>query len=102
MRADVVQGSGEERHGVQALAESGHHQCREQRPRVGRRRRGQGLLRVTDLVAATGWSAAAVARPLADLRGGGALFFDVELDNTLLGVTTQATLWMADPHPPAR
>ncbi|KUN55605.1 hypothetical protein AQJ46_49315 [Streptomyces canus] len=35
MRADVVQCSGEERHGIKALAESGHHQRREQWPRVG-------------------------------------------------------------------
>ncbi|MGW0885442.1 Lrp/AsnC family transcriptional regulator [Streptomyces sp. NPDC002671] len=54
-----------------------------------------GRASLTDLAAATGWSAATIARRLADLRAGGALFFDVELDNTLLGVTTQAMLWMA-------
>ncbi len=54
-----------------------------------------GRASLTDLAAATGWSAATIARRLADLRASGALFFDVELDNTLLGVTTQAMLWMA-------
>ncbi|MFI5678355.1 Lrp/AsnC family transcriptional regulator [Streptomyces cellulosae] len=54
-----------------------------------------GRASLTDLAAATGWSAATIARRMADLRAGGALFFDVELDNTLLGVTTQAMLWMA-------
>ncbi|WP_250563643.1 Lrp/AsnC family transcriptional regulator [Sphaerisporangium fuscum] len=48
-----------------------------------------------ELAAATGWSPATVARRLADLRAGGALFFDLELDDTLLGVTTQALLWMS-------
>ncbi|MGV4926354.1 AsnC family transcriptional regulator [Streptomyces sp. BHT-5-2] len=54
-----------------------------------------GRASLTDLAAATGWSAATIARRLADLRAVGALFFDLELDNTLLGVTTQAMLWMA-------
>ncbi|MGI5351192.1 Lrp/AsnC family transcriptional regulator [Streptomyces sp. CA-250714] len=54
-----------------------------------------GRASLTDLAAATGWSSATVARRLAELRAGGELFFDVELDNTLLGVTTQAMLWMA-------
>ncbi|MFF4602354.1 Lrp/AsnC family transcriptional regulator [Streptomyces sp. NPDC001339] len=54
-----------------------------------------GRASLTDLAAATGWSATTVARRLAELRAGGELFFDVELDNTLLGITTQAMLWMA-------
>lgn len=48
-----------------------------------------------ELAAATGWSAATVARRLADLRSSGAIFFDVEADDQLFGVTTQALLWMA-------
>ncbi|MFF1405141.1 Lrp/AsnC family transcriptional regulator [Streptomyces sp. NPDC058294] len=48
-----------------------------------------GRATLADLATATGWSAATIARRLADLRAGGALFFDVELDNTLLGVTTR-------------
>lgn len=47
-----------------------------------------------ELAAATGWSPATVARRLAALRAGGALFFDVEMDDTLFGATTQAMLWM--------
>ncbi|GEC06193.1 AsnC family transcriptional regulator [Streptomyces spinoverrucosus] len=57
--------------------------------------RRDGRAPLTDLAAATGWSPASVARRLADLRAGGALFFDVDLDAALLGVTTQAMLWMA-------
>lgn len=53
-----------------------------------------------ELAAATGWSPATVARRLAGLRDRGTLFFDVEVDDALLGVTTQALLWMA--VPPAR
>ncbi|MFD8380704.1 Lrp/AsnC family transcriptional regulator [Streptomyces sp. NPDC059679] len=48
-----------------------------------------------DLAAATGWSPATVARRLAGLRERGTLFFDVEIDDALLGITTQALLWMA-------
>ncbi|KDN75546.1 hypothetical protein DF19_24335 [Streptomyces olindensis] len=57
--------------------------------------RRDGRAGLTDLAAATGWSSATAARRLADLRAGGALFFDIDLDATLLGVTTQAMLWMA-------
>ncbi|WP_103355680.1 Lrp/AsnC family transcriptional regulator [Amycolatopsis sp. CA-128772] len=48
-----------------------------------------------ELAAATGWSAATVARRLADLQAGGTVFFDLEIDPALLGATTQALLWMA-------
>ncbi|WP_432013660.1 Lrp/AsnC family transcriptional regulator [Streptomyces cucumeris] len=48
-----------------------------------------------ELATVTGWSTATVARRLADLRARGTLFFDVEFDDALLGVTTQALLWMA-------
>ncbi|MFC6880223.1 Lrp/AsnC family transcriptional regulator [Actinomadura yumaensis] len=54
-----------------------------------------GRASLGDLAAATGWAPATVARRLADLRAGGAVFFDVEVDDTLLGVTTQALLWMS-------
>ncbi|MEU5614187.1 Lrp/AsnC family transcriptional regulator [Streptomyces sparsogenes] len=53
-----------------------------------------------ELAAATGWSPATVARRLGGLRERGTLFFDVEIDAALLGVTTQALLWIA--VPPAR
>ncbi|MFC9932190.1 Lrp/AsnC family transcriptional regulator [Streptomyces sp. NPDC127190] len=54
-----------------------------------------GRASLSSLAAATGWSPATVARRLEQLRAHGQLFFDVELDSTLLGVTTQALLWMA-------
>lgn len=55
-------------------------------------RAGQG-----ELARATGWAPATVGRRLADLRAGGALFFDVEVDAGLFGVTTRALLWMSVP-----
>jgi DNA-binding Lrp family transcriptional regulator len=54
-----------------------------------------GRASLAELAAATGWSAATVARRLADLQAGGTVFFDLEIDPALLGATTQALLWMA-------
>ncbi|MCF6428403.1 Lrp/AsnC family transcriptional regulator [Amycolatopsis tucumanensis] len=51
----------------------------------------------TALAAATGWSASTVARRVDELRGRGALFFDVEIDDALLGITASALLWMSVP-----
>ncbi|MGP3973834.1 Lrp/AsnC family transcriptional regulator [Streptomyces sp. 8N114] len=48
-----------------------------------------------ELAGATGWSPVTVARRLADLRAGGALFFDVEVDAGLFGANTRALLWMS-------
>ncbi|WP_316752846.1 Lrp/AsnC family transcriptional regulator [Streptomyces herbicida] len=53
-------------------------------------RAGQG-----ELARVTGWSAATVARRLAELRAGAGVFFDVEVDAGLFGVHTRALLWMA-------
>jgi len=53
-------------------------------------RAGQG-----ELARVTGWSPTTVARRLAELRAGGALFFDVEVDAGLFGVNTRALLWMS-------
>ncbi|UOX88471.1 AsnC family transcriptional regulator [Amycolatopsis sp. FBCC-B4732] len=53
-----------------------------------------GRASLAELATATGWSAATVARRLADLRAGGTVFFDLEFDPALLGATTQALLWM--------
>ncbi|POX56306.1 AsnC family transcriptional regulator [Streptomyces sp. Ru71] len=47
-----------------------------------------------DLAAATGTTASTVARRLAELRARGALFFDVDVDPALVGVTVSALLWM--------
>lgn len=57
--------------------------------------RADGRAGHTELAAATGWSPATVARRLTELRARGALFFDVEIDDATLGVTTQALLWMS-------
>ncbi|WP_410607634.1 Lrp/AsnC family transcriptional regulator [Amycolatopsis sp. lyj-109] len=54
-----------------------------------------GRTGLADLAAATGWSAATVARRLAGLQAGGTVFFDLEIDPEPLGATTQALLWMA-------
>ncbi|WP_035844364.1 Lrp/AsnC family transcriptional regulator [Kitasatospora azatica] len=47
-----------------------------------------------ELAAATGTSASTAARRLAELRARGALFFDVDIEPALLGVTVSALLWM--------
>ncbi|MEU6424709.1 Lrp/AsnC family transcriptional regulator [Microbispora sp. NPDC046973] len=57
--------------------------------------RHDGRAGYAELAAATGWSAATAARRLAELRAGGAVFFDVEIDVAGYGVTAQALLWMA-------
>jgi DNA-binding Lrp family transcriptional regulator len=54
-----------------------------------------GRASLAELATATGWSAATVARRLADLQAGGTMFFDLEIDPAPLGATTQALLWMA-------
>lgn len=54
-----------------------------------------GRAGLAELAAATGWSAATVARRLADLRARDEIFFDVQVDDTLFGATTQALLWMS-------
>ncbi|MFI6870671.1 Lrp/AsnC family transcriptional regulator [Nocardia sp. NPDC050406] len=54
-----------------------------------------GRAGLADLATATGWSPATVARRLADLRGRDEIFFDVQLDDALLGANTQALLWMS-------
>lgn len=48
-----------------------------------------------ELAQATGWSPVTVARRLADLQAGGAVFFDVEVDTGPLGANTRALLWMS-------
>lgn len=50
-----------------------------------------------DLAAATGWSAATVARRLTELQGSGAVYFDVEIDPSAYEATTSALLWLAVP-----
>ncbi|KZB79771.1 Lrp/AsnC family transcriptional regulator [Amycolatopsis regifaucium] len=57
--------------------------------------RHDGRMSVTQLAVATGLAPSTVTRRLDDLRASGALFFDVEINAALYGVTTQAFLWMA-------
>lgn len=54
-----------------------------------------GRASLASLAAGTGWSPATVARRLAELRSSGALFFDIDLNDSVLGVTSLALLWMS-------
>lgn len=56
-----------------------------------------GRASYAQLAAATGWSAAQVARRLEALLASGALYVDVELATQLLGFSTGALLWMTVP-----
>ncbi|MGW1275088.1 Lrp/AsnC family transcriptional regulator, partial [Streptomyces sp. NPDC002491] len=56
--------------------------------------RDDARISYADLAAATGSTASTVARRLAELRARGAVFFDVDVDPALLGVTVSALLWM--------
>jgi DNA-binding Lrp family transcriptional regulator len=47
-----------------------------------------------ELASVTGTTASTVARRLAELRSRGALFFDVDVDPALVGITVSALLWM--------
>jgi DNA-binding Lrp family transcriptional regulator len=59
--------------------------------------RRDGRASYTDLAAATGWSASTATRRLEELRARGVLFFDIEIDNAVLGITASAMLWMSVP-----
>lgn len=48
-----------------------------------------------ELAAATGWSPATTARRLTTLQEQGRLFFDVDIDDSQLGIGSRAMLWMA-------
>jgi len=54
-----------------------------------------GRASYADLATATGWSAATVTRRIEALRSSGTLFFDVDLDDALLGISAKAMLWMS-------
>ncbi|MGW3666501.1 Lrp/AsnC family transcriptional regulator [Streptomyces sp. NPDC005141] len=56
--------------------------------------RDDARLSYAELAAATGTTASTAARRLAELRAREALFFDVDIDPALLGVTVSALLWM--------
>jgi DNA-binding Lrp family transcriptional regulator len=54
-----------------------------------------GRLGYPQLAAATGWSESTVRRRLEQLRGTGAMFFDVEIQPELLGFHARVLLWIA-------
>ncbi|WP_105970811.1 Lrp/AsnC family transcriptional regulator [Streptomyces geranii] len=54
-----------------------------------------GRAGLADLASATGWSPATAARRLAELRSSGALFFDIDLNDSVLGAASQTLLWMS-------
>ncbi|MET7683985.1 AsnC family transcriptional regulator [Streptomyces sp. NPDC005423] len=56
--------------------------------------RDDARISYADLAAATGSTASTAARRLGELRARNALFFDVDIDPALLGVTVSALLWM--------
>ncbi|WP_335936635.1 Lrp/AsnC family transcriptional regulator [Streptomyces sp. PTD5-9] len=47
------------------------------------------------LAAATGWHEATVRRRIASLRASGALYFDIDVDDRLLGYASPALLWIS-------
>jgi len=57
--------------------------------------RQDGRTGYRQLAAATGWSQTTVRRRVAELRRAGVLYFDVDIDHTLLGLHTPATLWLS-------
>jgi len=50
---------------------------------------------LAELAGVTGWTPATVARRLAELRAGGGLFLDVEIDAAHFGAATRALLWLS-------
>jgi DNA-binding Lrp family transcriptional regulator len=52
---------------------------------------------LADLAVRTGWTSATVARRLEELQHSGAIFFDVDVDPAVLGVTTSAMLCLSVP-----
>ncbi|WP_027344124.1 Lrp/AsnC family transcriptional regulator [Hamadaea tsunoensis] len=59
--------------------------------------RRDGRATYAELATATGWSASTVTRRVDELRERGALFFDVEIDDSLLGIGAAAMLWLSVP-----
>ncbi|MFD0274115.1 Lrp/AsnC family transcriptional regulator [Kitasatospora sp. NPDC127111] len=56
--------------------------------------REDARLGYADLAAATGISASTAVRRLGELRARGSLFFDVDVEPAVLGITVSALLWM--------
>jgi DNA-binding Lrp family transcriptional regulator len=47
------------------------------------------------LAEAIGWHESTVRRRISELRANGAVYFDIDLDNRVLGIRTQAMLWIS-------
>src|SRR4051794_23025939 len=58
-----------------------------------------GRLSYAELAGVTGWSESRVARRVEALRAAGALYFDLEIANELLGHPINALLWLGVPPP---
>ena len=56
--------------------------------------REDGRASYADLATATGRSPATVARRLAFLRASGSLYFEVDMDHAVFGISTRTLLWM--------
>jgi DNA-binding Lrp family transcriptional regulator len=54
-----------------------------------------GRASLAELAAATGWSQTTVRRRMAELHERGALYFDVELDMSIMGPHVRAALWLS-------
>jgi len=48
-----------------------------------------------DLAAATGWSQSTVRRRLAQLRGSGAIYLDLECDHNIFDLSARVLLWLS-------
>ena len=53
-----------------------------------------GRAPVAELAAATHWHESTVRRRIEELRGAGLLYFDIDFDDAVLGVTTNVMLWL--------
>jgi DNA-binding Lrp family transcriptional regulator len=53
-----------------------------------------GRASVADLAAATHWHESTVRRRIEELRGAGLLYFDIDIDDAVLGVTANVMLWL--------
>jgi DNA-binding Lrp family transcriptional regulator len=53
-----------------------------------------GRTSVADLAAATHWHESTVRRRIEELRQAGLLYFDLDIDETVLGVNTNVMLWL--------
>jgi DNA-binding Lrp family transcriptional regulator len=59
--------------------------------------RHDGRATVAELARATGWSQSNARRRLAELRAGGALYFDIEYDYRLFGLAANVVVWLSVP-----